>query len=259
MIDAGFEAIRANGWEFPEDVWQCLGEADRAFAVLEFTGTRTASYYERRLSALGFRGLERVLDAGCGMGQWSLAASRLNGSIEGIDLNSGRLLIAQRLAQASGAGNVQFRNGCLERLPFDAASFDGIFCYGVFMFAAMPRALAEFRRVLRPGGRLYLNANSWGWYAHLLFDRALAGGQLRLARNVFTTVLRTLMLRESQIIVTRGRLESWLAAAGFDGIELATEGALNLEREAAIPAPEPAYPERFYGLEAILEALCRRS
>lgn len=44
-------------------------------------------------------------------------------------------------------------------LPFEDASFDAVVCqFGVMFFPDKPRAFAEMRRVLRPGGRLFFNA-----------------------------------------------------------------------------------------------------
>ena len=44
------------------------------------------------------------------------------------------------------------REGTAESLPFDDASVDWIWCRDVLVHADIPRALAEFARVLRPGG-----------------------------------------------------------------------------------------------------------
>jgi len=43
--------------------------------------------YSTRLSQHGFRGFCRVLDAGCGFGQWTLALSWMNQSVEAVDIS----------------------------------------------------------------------------------------------------------------------------------------------------------------------------
>jgi SAM-dependent methyltransferase len=52
------------------------------------------------------------------------------------------------------APSIQWRDGTAESLPFPDASFDAVTSQFGLMFMDRPRALAEMRRVLRPGGRL---------------------------------------------------------------------------------------------------------
>ena len=62
---------------------------------------------------------------------------------------------AQAKLATSGATNIDARMASAEQLPFPDASFDAVVCTLVLCTAGdVPRALAEMRRVLRPGGRL---------------------------------------------------------------------------------------------------------
>lgn len=99
-----------------------------------------------------------LLDAGCGTGGL-LAALRREGFTVGLEYDAG----AARRAQAkSGAAIVR---GSVTALPFDDARFDAAVSADVLCHAAVEpaRALAELRRVLRPGGRLLLNLPSYQW------------------------------------------------------------------------------------------------
>ncbi|MBW3543817.1 MAG: class I SAM-dependent methyltransferase [Planctomycetes bacterium] len=255
MTTAELQAVRRNGWELSGPEWEQLGAAERQFALLEFAGQKSVDYYVRRLECIGFSGLEHVLDAGCGMGQWAYAMARLNGRVSGVDINDGRLGVARALGHGLGEKAPRFQSARLESLPFEDGTFDGVFCYGVFMFTNMPAVLAEFRRVLRPGGRLYLNANNVGWYAHLIVDRGLRSWNIPLMREATRMVVRGVLGRPSMRVVTLSWLRKQLAQTGFSLQQAGPEGTACLSGGLKTLRPEPAYPRRFYGLPAITEVV----
>jgi len=250
--DSGlFAALGVAGWIIPETFLRGASDYDRDFLRLEMTGKRTRDYYAQRLRMLGFEGGRCVLDAACGVGQWSVVLADSFECVVGVDMNSGRLALARELAAAQRPVRCEFLHGTLEELPVADGSCDAVFCYGAFMFTDMPRTLREFRRVLRPGGRLYLNANSFGWCAHLLFDRGLRAGRgdhVRAATRMFG---RMLLGRTSQIVVRRGWLRRRVEMAGFRIGGIGPEGTVNLAQ--GVPSAEPAYPNSFYGLTTIVE------
>lgn len=96
---------------------------------------------------------ERALDVACGTGVVArLVAERVGrgGSVAGVDGNAGMLDIAR-----STSHEVEWRHANAEGLPFDDDVFDVALCsLGLQFFANTGRALAEMRRVVRPGGRL---------------------------------------------------------------------------------------------------------
>ncbi len=241
--------LASAGWSWPQEVVDSLDDYERKFVAFEFLPPRTLSYYLERLDYLGFGEMDRVLDAGCGMGQWSIALARRNGEVQGVDLSRRRVDLARRLADSMGAGNCHFHCANLERLGYPEASFDGIFCYGVFMFTQMPVVLSEFRRLLKPGGRFYINANSWGWYLHLLknvpWNRRPA---LRMIRN-------TLLGRKQNIVVTETWLRRQLMAAGLQPIAIVSEGSASFHARLPAVAPAPGYPPTCLGVRLILEAI----
>ncbi len=131
--------------------------------------SRGADYYSRRISRLGLRG-GRVLDAGSGMGSWSLGLLRHFDEVEALDLNPEFVRVATAVASRLD-GRLRVREGSVEDLPFEDSSFDAVFCNGVVFLTRVERTLAEFRRVLRGRGTLYLTFNAQDWWRHLILVR----------------------------------------------------------------------------------------
>ena len=255
-MDETLTKIQEAGWLFPNSIWSCLSEYEKSFAKNEFIEQRSLNYYLTRLESLGFKNQSKVLDAACGMGQWSLALSKLNSHVEGVDINVGRLLVAKSLFEHHGVDNFNFQYSNLENLPYSINSFDAIFCYGAFMFTNMPKTLGEFHRVLKPEGKIYLNANSLGWYLHLLLDPGIKQKNWSIVKSVFKMTARTLLGKKQNIIVTEKWLKKQLELFGFELLKIGTEGSINLNCNHH--QPDSAYPEKFYGVPAILEVLAKK-
>lgn len=115
----------------------------------------------------------RVLEVGCGNG-WASRMGSLRvpeGRFTGIDIADAAL----RSADTAAWGRVALAQASAETLPFRPATFDAVFCIeSLFLFPSMERALGEMKRVLVPGGRVYLvqclfreNRGAVGWIHHL--------------------------------------------------------------------------------------------
>ncbi len=101
---------------------------------------------------------ETVVDIGSGAGFDSLIASRLvgpAGRVIGFDMTDEMLKKARAGAAAMGATHVEFREGLAESLPLPDAFADVVISNGVLnMMLDKATTLAEWRRILKPGGRL---------------------------------------------------------------------------------------------------------
>jgi ubiquinone/menaquinone biosynthesis C-methylase UbiE len=96
---------------------------------------------------------QRVLDIACGTGVLTReVVNRVGagGSVVGLDLNEGMLVVAKRKAP-----EVEWYQGHAEALPFNSNTFDAVVCqFGLMFFENRRAAIEEMMRVLRQGGHL---------------------------------------------------------------------------------------------------------
>jgi len=101
---------------------------------------------------------QRVLDAGCGCGTDSYVASSLvgpEGEVVGLDMTPEMLDVAREGLTSWPLGNLSFREGDIQRLPFADGAFDLVISNGVLNLTPdKGAAFRELRRVLRTGGAL---------------------------------------------------------------------------------------------------------
>ncbi|MEP7287247.1 MAG: methyltransferase domain-containing protein [Chloroflexota bacterium] len=99
-----------------------------------------------------------VLDAGCGAGHTALAFAPHVAHVTALDLTAAMLDQVQALAAARSLSNIETRLGDVEQLPFEAHTFDCITSrYSAHHWPDPRKALREFRRALKPGGRFILS------------------------------------------------------------------------------------------------------
>jgi SAM-dependent methyltransferase len=100
----------------------------------------------------------RVLEIGLGYGTVAELLARAGADYHGVDLADGPVAMARgRLERVPGARPEQVRQGSALALPFPAAAFDQVVSIGCLHHTGdLARAVAEVRRVLRPGGELLL-------------------------------------------------------------------------------------------------------
>lgn len=102
-----------------------------------------------------------ALDIATGTGHTAFALAPHVAHVVGIDLTPEMLAEAEQLRSARSISNVKFRPGDVHALPFANHCFDLVTCRrAAHHFSNINRALAEMRRVLRPGGRLVIDDRS---------------------------------------------------------------------------------------------------
>ena len=112
-------------------------------------------YLAARWAAMGFRA---VLDNGCGPGRHGIFFAHKGFSVTGLDQSRQVLDYFENWAREQGL-TVTAVQGDIFSLPFPDESFDGIIDYNVSYHTDTEgffRAVSELRRVLRPGGEVYI-------------------------------------------------------------------------------------------------------
>ena len=114
-----------------------------AWRMLRFSMTREWALIRRHVPRGG-----RVLEAGCGFGEWVSFLNRRGYRAEGLDYSAE---LVRRLVETYPT--LQWRQGDVRQLPYESASLDAVVSWGVIEHdeAGPSRALSEFHRVVKQG------------------------------------------------------------------------------------------------------------
>ena len=147
--------------EYDEAYFLCASEGYREFAASR--GRRLGARLRKVLELADVRPGQRVLDVGCGRGELVVQCALRGARAAGIDYAEAAVRIAN---EAIGHHPAAVRDRCQVlamdacRLRFEDASFDTAVMSDVVEHltpSQLDAALAEVRRVLRPGGRLVIH------------------------------------------------------------------------------------------------------
>lgn len=164
----------------------------------DFRTTPNGRFYD---AALGYIGAQldptkrpKLLDAGCGIGDYSLRLARQGFSVIGVDFSETVLENARIfLDQNSDGEHVALQRETLLDLSFRDEEFDAILCWGVLMHIPdIASATKELARTLRPGGRL-----------------AVSETNMRSVEAVALRWLRRLTGRGTRVVETAAGVEHW--------------------------------------------------
>jgi ubiquinone/menaquinone biosynthesis C-methylase UbiE len=165
-----------ESWEAAAPGWVRRQELIREFA---------APVSHRMIDLLALHPGQRVLELAAGLGETGMLAAELVAPLGGVvvsDQAEAMLDGARKRALELGLSNVEFQVLDAEWIDLPLASVDAVLCRWGYMLMADPAAaLAEARRVLRPGGRVALAVwdavatNPWALLpAQELIERGLA-------------------------------------------------------------------------------------
>jgi len=156
-VDVDADRVRddhARWLEHSRAAWDARAERWHARAEVNDLAADRSADLDRTWEALRLSRDMRLLDAGCGSGQWAIAFAERGVRVTGIDLSPEMIRLARDDASASGL-DIEWRTGDVTRLADPLAVFDAIHARVLLQFVPdVPGALRELRRVLKPGGRL---------------------------------------------------------------------------------------------------------
>lgn len=116
------------------------------------------------LSHVSVGGQSTILDVGCGGGRTinTLAGKAAGGKIYGIDYAKGSVAASRAYnKELIAAGRVEIQEGTVSNLPFPADQFDLVTAIETqYYWPNLPGDMREIQRVLRPGGKLMIVAET---------------------------------------------------------------------------------------------------
>ena len=161
----------------------------------------------------------RVMDYGCGPGFVSLGMAGMvapGGQVHGVDINA--RFVADATGRATGTDNVSFHLVQDGRIPRADAAGDRALCKNVLEYVPdLATTLAEFRRVIEPGGRLLAIDSDWGFVIVEPWGRAVTERFFAAAAPAF---------KEPEI---GRRLRGHLLDAGFEDVEVTVRAGVDTE------------------------------
>jgi ubiquinone/menaquinone biosynthesis C-methylase UbiE len=204
----------------------------------------------------------RILDVGTGTGFLALLAAELGHEVKGLDLSPGMVERAKELAGERGL-KAKFAIADAEGLPEKEGSYERVINRNVLWTLPEPeRALADWFRVLEPGGSLVVVDGDWfddplsyrfqrflGSVLLLLTTRRNPwADRRRLRRGYDGSFQRHLPLRSPG---NRRRFPELIAAAGFSDVRLVDLPEIDAAEKARLNlANRLVQPHRFFAVLA---------
>jgi SAM-dependent methyltransferase len=135
------------------NAWEAAGWERRAEAYHRYFSSLTGRMNEPLLDIATVGPGRRVLDVACGPGHLAAAAAARGAEATGVDVADAMVRLATDLHPGAG-----FTRADAESLPFPDGTFDAVVGnLAILHFGRPERAVAEFARVLVPGGVLALS------------------------------------------------------------------------------------------------------
>ncbi len=154
-----------------------------------------------------------LLDVGCGPGTITadLAGRLERGAVVGIDRAEEVIELAREQHRASSGADLSFRVGDVYDLEFGDETFDVVYAHQVLQHLGRPiDALAEMRRVLKPGGLVAVRDADFGAFAWFPADPVL---------DRWMDVYHQLTRRNGAQADAGRNLKAWVRAAGFRDVK----------------------------------------
>ncbi|MBI3548102.1 MAG: class I SAM-dependent methyltransferase [Elusimicrobia bacterium] len=146
---------------------------------------------------------DRALEVGCGSGVFTEKVARSGAQITATDLSEDLL----QLARGKNIPNAKIETADAHKLAYPSGSFDVVYGSSILHHLDVRRALEEFFRVLKPGGRL------------AFAEPNMMNPQIAVMKNV-GFVKRRMGESPDETAFFRWRLAADLRSAGFSAVEV---------------------------------------
>ena len=156
-----------------------------------------------------------LLDVGCGDGELSVELAAFVGHLTGVDSDPAEVRLARGSAEAVSASNADFQVGEAYALPLPDESVDAVFGHSVLEALVRPEdALAEMRRVLKPGGVVGVASVEYGGL--------ILGGPHQSVTRRFYDVREALWIADGAAPYRGRELRGLLLGQGFQRVQAST-------------------------------------
>ena len=241
-----------------------LGDGDTAFFSRCYN-EGDLDKYRQRIQALGFSDLERVIDIGCGFGQWSIVLAESNDQVIATDIDSSRINIAKQISAHLGLNSIDWITAPMLDVPLPSQHVDAIFSYNALALSPYRETLAEFARLLKPGGLLYFNSYDLGWMIYNIIEQHNPAADFDPRQWAIDAIKNTLQYLSDGTFeqsTSRDSLLTPLALVRHDlgtlGFNILSEGGDGMTSINGDGPQAPFFPAEKYGLPAVYEMLCKR-
>ena len=180
------------------------------------------------------------------------------------DISRVRVDFLGHLTHQLNLDNLNFIVSGIDEMPYEDNTFDAVFCYGVIFLTPWRKSLAEIFRVLKPDGKIYVNANGLGWYMFLWeeeHNKAADYDPKTLAAKTLQDTLkydrRGEFNNNGSLVIGVDDLISELQKIGFESSQVASEGCLHLD--SAVAKPRPFFKGEYKGLTGVFEIVAKKT
>jgi glycosyltransferase involved in cell wall biosynthesis/ubiquinone/menaquinone biosynthesis C-methylase UbiE len=204
---------------------------------------------------------EDLLEIGAGIGTDLSQFARNGANVTDLDLSAGHMAHAKENLALRGL-TARFVHNDAERVPFDDNSFDVVYSNGVLHHTPHTRhAVAEIKRVLRPGGKAIIMMyaeDSLHYWLKLMWRMGLDDKRL-LRQSMHDIMSETVEITENDAkplvkVYTRRRLHELFARQGFEDISIVKRQLMEAELPEWLKWMPLSTAERLMGWNLIVKA-----